>query len=280
MAVWDGQSNGTDALYNSYMAASGSKFIRFPGGSWADIVDWSNLECSGSQTWVISVDEALSFVAAFGAKLQPIVNFSGYWCDTQHSHAEAVQKAADWVRNFNVTRRLGVQHWEIGNESFGSWEQGFTNGTDYGNRFADYYNAMKAVDSTIKIGAVVHEDPAAWNSWTPNVLQAAKAKGVIPDFLIMHMYPTSDPMGSAADAKILAAVDQIATYTNSFNSMVSQYLGSQYVGQIPYWMTEYRSALGTQQIITFVDAMFSAQYILEMAKHGWGGATLGHQEWL
>ena len=68
-------------------------------------------------------------------------------------------EAADWVHYANVDQRLSAfKYWEIGNENYGSWET--DNNTrphdpyTYASRFKDYYTQMKAVDPTIKIGAV------------------------------------------------------------------------------------------------------------------------------
>ena len=154
-AVWEASLDGTDTVCNNLMRYSGQRLIRYPGGSYADILAWDTMgtSASPSHSWCASNDDIINFVGSFGGQLQAIVNFSGYWDNVQHSHTEAVQKAADWVRYMNITRRLGVKYWEIGNEIFGSWEQGYTTGADYGNRFCDFYTAMKNVDSTIKIGA-------------------------------------------------------------------------------------------------------------------------------
>ncbi len=121
IAAWEGSTDGKDAFLNDYLKISGMKFIRYPGGSWADIVAWDTVGVPSSNSWMLDNTEAINFVKAFGAQLQAIVNFSGYWDGVQHTHQEAVAKASNWVRYMNITAGCPIKYWEIGNESYGSW---------------------------------------------------------------------------------------------------------------------------------------------------------------
>jgi len=131
-------------------------------------------------------------------------------------------EAAAWVQESNVTNHYGFKYWEIGNECYGSWETD-TNTVardpyTYAQRFQQYYTQMKAIDPTIKIGAVAvpGEDSYAnntnhpvvnpvtgvtHNGWTPVMLTTLKGLGVIPDFLIYHRYPESP--GAESDQGLL-----------------------------------------------------------------------------
>ena len=103
------------------------------------------------------------------------------------------------------------------------------------------------------------------------MLTAAKAAGVIPDFLIIHNYPlpSGAAAGQATDSEILSFPATVATQTTSLNSIVTSALGSSYVGQIKYFMTEYNSSLGPDaQTNQYVNAMFCSQWIMECAKNG------------
>ena len=78
-------------------------------------------------------------------------------------------------RQSNVTNHYGFKYWEIGNECYGTWETD-TNTVahdpyTYAQRFQQYYTQMKAVDPTIKIGAVAvtGEDSYANNTNHPVV---------------------------------------------------------------------------------------------------------------
>jgi hypothetical protein len=279
LAVWESTVDGYDQQLNKLMAASGTRFVRYPGGSYADIVMWETVGISPSTAWMRSTEDCIRFANSYGAKLQVIVNFSGYWDNTQHTREETVAKAAEQVKYMNITKKLGIKYWEIGNESGGYWEQGHTNALDYGSRFADFYTAMKAVDPTILIGAVsdpYDNEPQANDTWVMrDMFAGAKKKGVIPDFLIIHTYPNYESMSPENDSKMMTYPDTIAILTANLDAMVKKYVGQEYVGKIKYFMTEYRSSLGNKlQLLTYADAMFTAQYIMEMARYGWAGANI------
>jgi hypothetical protein len=296
LTVWDSHQDGTNASFNNLLAASGRRYMRWPGGSWGDAVPWWDIEYvldadpSNNSTWKPSYEETLNqlFPAIslpgdeMAPTLQPIVNFPGIWYGVQHTHEEAVSKAAEWVAD-QTGRSTTAQYWEIGNETIGPWEPGWfdgISGTYYGDRFADFYLAMKTVNPAIKIGANVepHHKLNNWGwydgYWTYDTLVAAKLKGVVPDFLIIHAYPGG---GSATDNPELLArhTDEIASFTSSLDGIVSSALGSSYVGQVRYWMTEWdcgaSSSYNRRQC--YVNAMFHAQYLLEMCKHNWEGAN-------
>jgi hypothetical protein len=276
MATWTALVGSGETTYEERMKVAGVTQIRWPGGSYADIVDWNDLNCPGDGQ--STTDQEIAFIATFGGNMQPIVNFSGFWCQVQHTHAQAVTKAAQWVTYMNVTNHYGTKIWEVGNEDYGkSWEQGATDGTTYGTEYADYYNAMKAVDSTIQVGAVGEGDPTADSNFTNNMLSAAHAKGVTPDFIIIHEYPyyTSNgtDSGAAVDAAVLNNVGDVSGWTSALNAAVSKVYGSS--AKIPYRMTEYSGPLDEAPIVDqYLNAMFASQFMLEIATQGWAGANL------
>src|SRR5436190_1896173 len=77
---------------------------------------------------------------------------------------------AAWVRYANVTKGYGAKYWEIGNEIYGNGHYGADWEADshpaktpveYANNVVAYADAMKAVDPSVKIGAVL-TTPANW----------------------------------------------------------------------------------------------------------------------
>ena len=101
-----------------------------------------------------------------------------------HGHVNAVNAAVAWVQD-QTARATCAEYWEIGNEIGGPWEVGYfpeISGTYYGDYFADFYLAMKAVNPNIKIGACAepqHElQPWGWYQgyWTYDTLVAAAKK--------------------------------------------------------------------------------------------------------
>jgi len=116
----------------------------------------------------------------------------------------------------------GVVYWEIGNEVFGNGYHGQNyeedlhvpygeppdifsgrtrhpdlSGSTYGAGVALYAEAMKAVDPSIKIGAVLNSPPIdSWGrTWNADVLGEC---GTVIDFGIVHFYPGNDPRSMLA----------------------------------------------------------------------------------
>lgn len=119
---------------------------------------------------------------------------------------------------------MGIKYWEIGNETFGTgYYDGSTNGYSvnytaaytgtsrfgiaslspayYGQQVKSFSLAMKAVDPTIKVGAVVSTPPGdySWDNfnntgerWIPQVLSQCATN---IDFVIAHWYPTASGTG-------------------------------------------------------------------------------------
>ena len=277
MSCYNSSNNGSDSTYVTDMQISGCRNIRSPGGSYADIVNWNDITCQ--QSYYATTPQFVSFLQAFGGTMQPIVNFSGYWCYTQYSDPSApVSLAEAWVTwNMSNAGSAKATYWEIGNESYGTWEQGGgISGTTYGQQFAQYYTGMKAIDSTIKIGAVAVPSSTQYGDWTPEMLAACKTAGTIPDFLIIHNYPEGvTGTGATYDAQTLNSLFLPSFQKTALDSAVSTNLGSSYVGQVKYMMTEYSSSLGPSvQTVEYLNAMFVSQWIMECAKNGWAGANL------
>jgi hypothetical protein len=276
MAPWVSTNNGNtpDTTYVEAMQVSGCRNMRWPGGSWADQLNWDDIQCKAN--YEVTTPEYISFLQEFGGSMHPICNFSGNWCGAQNTHSQAVALAAQWV-TWNLTNAgtAKAKYWDIGNEDYGSWEQGNTNGTDYGRKFADYYTAMKAVDPTIMIGAVACPVATEYNGWTPQVLTAAAAAGVVPDFLIIHNYPGPSSTGTAADDVSLVNLALPGMQKTNLDNMVYTYLGTTYVGQVKYYMDEFNINGGPSALTNeYINAMFCSQWILECAKYGWIGANL------
>jgi hypothetical protein len=304
LMAWDGYQSGSNTNFNNLMLASGRKYMRWPGGSWGDAYLWSDMEGpGGAYTWRVSYDETLylfSKLSSINPIMQPIVNFPGYWYDTLNGHEAAVAAAVAWVQD-QSSRIPCARYWEIGNETGGSWEAGWfegISGTYYGDYFADFNIAMKAVNPQIKIGADANPynvlEPWFYvGYWTHDTLVAAYAKGVVPDFLIVHSYPGSGSGPSYNPTLLGAKVDEIgkstSNFTTSMNNIITASIGAQYVGKIKYYMTEwdaggisYDSQNPTNPYYerwkAYVNAMFQSQYILEMAKYGWIGSNPWNQE--
>jgi hypothetical protein len=201
---------------------------------------------------------------------------AGYWAQLRVDHGNAAP--------------LGIRYWEFGNEVYGSlpgtggaqcvpwgWENGWTcDGTEYvsGNAAHDGYlavrAAMRAVDSSILVGAVGFEDPAAYENWGNEVIAAA---GAALDFYVIHPYayyvlPAYDETGFS---EILAQPTvHWTTIRTRLNAAFAAHAGGR---DIPIAVTEFNIVSSqdqdTRQLLTrAINALFLADSIGQAMQQG------------
>jgi len=199
------------------------RYIRIPGGSWANGVYWNGHGVRGPDG---KVDPS-----KVGPDGYPAVDYSDYspsfLVDTKtlhpasngwHGHTD-VKTQHDWIKSFPGTEAMAcpnagtgravdaaewvkwanqkmgynVRMWEIGNELGGSWEAGTEMPLGKGPLTAEIYTArynemataMRKMDPTIKIGSC------------PYVEQALRDCGENVDFVSIHTYPGSTTLSEA-----------------------------------------------------------------------------------
>lgn len=269
-AVWDSVFDTTNTI--SMLTDMDNQALRFPGGSLSNEYHWAT-NTSGSNTWqwATSFDAFAHVATSTRAQVFISVNYG----------TGTPAEAADWVRYSNLTKGYGFKYWEIGNENYGTWETDtntrphdpFT----YATRFKDYYTQMKAVDPTIKIGAVVEtgEDDYAnytdhpalnprtgetHNGWTPVMLATLKSLGVTPDFVTYHRYGQAP--GSENDAALLASSVTWANDAADLRQQLNDYLGAT-AGSVELVCTENNSVYTRpgKQTTSLVNGLFLADSI-------------------
>jgi alpha-L-arabinofuranosidase len=237
--AWDGNLDKPTTI--GILNDLGNPCLRWPGGSWSDGYHWTNETFSPDNGW--TGRNWGSFSTNF---IHVATNTQAQAFITVNYGSSTPEEAAFGVRMFNITNHCNFKYWEVGNEVGGSWE--IDNNTTppwqphdpwtYAMRFKDYYNQMKAVDPTIKVGAVadITEDGTVNNynhpvvnprtgvthyGWTPVMLYTMKPNGVTPDFLIEHKYaPTAGDTGN------LLWNQTWASDAAGLRQMLTDYLGS------------------------------------------------------
>lgn len=200
----------------SAFAATGSRYIRYPGGEKSDAYFWSvapfdkarpTLARTGPYEWPsgdrslmnsdgktfktnpLDFDEFMANCRAVNCVPVIVVAYdSMYKPKTQGgtipTRAQLLKNAVEWVRYANVKKKFGIKYWEIGNESYINSYAGTATPENYGKDLIEFSKAMKAVDPTIKIGA-----NGSGEGWWKTVLPVASAH---IDFLSIHDYPAWD----------------------------------------------------------------------------------------
>ncbi|GCE24445.1 hypothetical protein [Dictyobacter kobayashii] len=224
-AVWDG--NLLDSASSTALKNANVKVLRYPGGSTSDVYHWqsnSNVSGQGYVNPSNNFDAFMGVAQATGAQPMITVNYG----------SGTAQEAAGWVQYANKGgsgyngpvptysgasssgHQYGIKYWEIGNEIYGngtygsSWEYDThaMGPSTYATNVVAYSQAMKAVDPSIKIGAVLTA-PGNWpdgqtstsspQPWNDTVLSTACSS---IDFVIAHWYPQGP--GTETDANLLS----------------------------------------------------------------------------
>ena len=270
-AVWDNQLDNSTTI--NLLSARGSAALRFPGGSLSDQFDWTSNKAGGN-TYPTTFHQFAQVATSLVAQVFITVNYG----------SGSPAAAAAWVSDSNVTNRYGFKYWEVGNEIYGSWETDNNNAPHdpytYANLFAQYYSQMKAVDPTIKVGAVAvpGEDSFAnytnhpvvnpvtgqtHNGWTPVMLATLKSLGVAPDFLIHHRYPQQP--GGENDELLLISSSSWANDASDLRTQLTDYLGSAGAG-VELTCTENNSVSSGpgKQTTSLVNGLFLADSLGEL----------------
>ncbi|MFF5215909.1 cellulose binding domain-containing protein [Micromonospora sp. NPDC000442] len=234
-AIWDSQLGTTDT--SDLLRAAGVQMMRYPGGSYADIYHWRDHTAPGGYVAPgTDFDTFMAGVRRAGAQPMIIANYG----------TGTPEEAAEWVRYANVTKGYDARYWTIGNENYGNGHYGSAweadhhpdkSATYYANLVVAYADAMKAVDPSIKVGAVLTmpanwpdgltagEDPGPWNQ---TVLSIAGQK---IDFVDLHWYPG----GSAAES--LPRTSHITDAVHLLREQITRYAGPN-AGRIGISLTE------------------------------------------
>ncbi len=152
-----------------------------------------------------------------------------YWASLRSSNPLPVDDGYNFLR-INRLNPVGIKYWEVGNECFGTGYYGGGNGyalnynvpydgtnragnpalspARYGQDVNAYVAAIKTVDPTVKVGAVLSTPPDdySWDGyngqhWNDQVL-AQCANNI--DFGIVHWYPSGNNNSGTDNGSILA----------------------------------------------------------------------------
>ncbi|MBI9062008.1 MAG: sulfatase-like hydrolase/transferase [Marinilabiliaceae bacterium] len=283
--------NGSDQLdRTSLYTKSGMGSLRFPAGSGSNkyffdgnIPSDFQIELNGingvNQNYM-TPEIFTDFLTSANSEATVVVNYfyARYGLTTEGTREARVQQAADYaadfVRKMNVELGANIKNWEIGNECYGKWEEGWdvngsiVTGKEYGEDFCVFAEAMKAVDSSIKVGVVVTRDDDEWNSTLlPEVKDHA-------DFLVVHNYFTS--VKDATPENLLGSIGQVESVHTTLLDCVEKYTDKPR-DHFPVAMTEFNTR-GPYNC-TMVNGLFVAQVLGEVIKTGYGMVNLWVSEW-
>lgn len=288
--------------------------IRFPGGNLSSVYFWNaakdqspadapaklvngdtgNEENSGywygknMDNWTMSVDNYYKMLEQTNSTGIITINYGYARYGTSPAPVQTAAKlAADWVRDDNGR----TKYWEIGNESYGSWQAGYRINTQnnkdgqsqiqtgelYGSHFNVYADSMRKaateIGATIYIGAqLIEAEPASWATQTVKTWNSGlfKSIGNAADFFIVHSYYTPYQQNSTPE-QILATP---ATETKSMVDYVSKTVQAAGAQMKPLALTEWNIfAEGSKQQVSYINGIHAAMTLGELIKNKYGMAS-------
>ncbi|HEY0477226.1 MAG TPA: hypothetical protein VGD37_06860 [Kofleriaceae bacterium] len=278
--VWDGAFNTSTTA--DLLLEADNQALRFGGGSLSDAYHWQTNTSEGQTfQWATNLDAFANVALATQASVFITANYG----------SGSPQEAAAEVRYANRTKRYGFKYWEIGNETYGSWELDHNtrphDPVTYATRFKDYVQQMKAADHSIKVGAVVVVDEdsfanypdesvvnprtgAAHRGWNAVLLATLKQLGVTPDFVIYHRYEQGP--GGESDSFLLNSARTWANDAAAIRGMLNDYLGNA-ARNVEIICTENNSVFSNpgRQTTSLVNGLFMADSLANIMKTEFDG---------
>lgn len=137
--------------------------IRYPGGEIADNFNWklNILNDNNSFPYSKSIydsqnrmnfDEFIIWKNSLGAEAIIVINLENGFIEKDLE--KAANLAADWVRYSNIEKKYKIKYWEIGNESYHFGTRHALTAKQYAKALNLFSKKMKAIDNSIKIGAI------------------------------------------------------------------------------------------------------------------------------
>ncbi len=290
VAMWYYAREYNAADVRKWMAELKARYIRLPGGSWANGIFWNGNGVRGADGKVDpskvgpdgypAVDYS-GYAPSFRVSAETLHPESGDWhghvdVKTQQDFVKAIPgseamvcpnagtgrpvDAAEWVKWANKTMGYNVRYWEIGNELGGAWEAGtelpFSQGQltaeMYTKRYNDMANAMREVDPTIKIGGGAFAE------------EMIRDCGENVDFVMIHTYPGSV---TQSESRMFADIaGGIERQTDEVRRWIHQYQPER-ADEIELAYTEWNLAGGVDNARMF-SGLWASIFLAELARHG------------
>ncbi|MEP6747334.1 MAG: alpha-L-arabinofuranosidase [Bacteroidota bacterium] len=311
--LWSGQLTTQPALMQ-YIKDLSPNIIRAPAGSVSDIYFFNGTDASpaptdapanllnasgasaaagywyggNTQSWTFSLDNYYTLLAQTNSTGIITINY-GYarYGTSANPVAAAAHLAADWVR-YDKGR---TKFWEIGNETYGSWEAGYNidvtknkdgqpalvTGALYGQHFKVFADSMRAAaaqtGATIYIGATLYDKPAASfdyasiQTWNQGVLSKS---GTSPDYYIVHDYFTAYNANSSV-ADILGTGATVPAAAMSYTQSQITAAGNAIK---PIALTEWNiQAIGSKQNVSYIAGIHATKALGAIIKNQFGEAS-------
>lgn len=269
---------------------AGVGLLRFPGGLDSDLYHWQShtLEVGKSDPRD-TFDAYMGVAQRVGAESMITVNYGD----------GTAAEAAGWVQYANkggpgysgpiptytggsrTGHTYGIKYWEVGNENYGDGTYGVTwennkhapGPLPYARSVVAYSHAMKAIDPTIHIGAVLttpgiwpdgNTNPLSRRPWNQTVLSTACSA---IDFVVLHWYAQNP--GNETDAELLSSPEHIGGIVATVRDEIQRDCGA-HASAVQIMVTETNSVSYQpgKQTVSLVNALFMADDYMTWLENG------------
>ncbi len=291
-----------DPLLTSLVSLLKPGTIRFPGGDASNMYffnglpndlpskvytydsEWTDFgDGSADINWKMNTQQYYDFLESANSEGMITVNYPYARYGTgPNPVVKAASEAANWVR-FDNGR---TKYWEIGNETYASWEGGFRidtsenqdgqpsliNGALYGSHFRVFADSMrkaaKEINAEIFIGAVFADHENIWDASNRNItrtwnntlapqLQTTNS-GNYADFISVHSYFLE---GESTPSEIINSYQKL----DKIKEYVYSELDESGVAHVPLALTEWNVTPGYQTTqVGALHAVATISYLLEL----------------
>ncbi|MFA9392139.1 MAG: T9SS type A sorting domain-containing protein [Prolixibacteraceae bacterium] len=300
-AAWGGKLEQSALLVES-LTELAPNIIRWPGGSMSDDYFWkatSQETCPkdlpsnytfadlkyglNNNGWTMSTDSYYELLKKTNSTGIITVNYGYARLGTSDDPVlTAAKYAADWVRYDKGKTR----YWEIGNEDFGSWENGYSidvsqnkdgqpkinSGDLYGKHCRVFIEEMKKaareIGNDIKIGVVAMDSHVTYDAvqrdWNKGMMAQVAD---VADYIIVHSYYTPYQENSTI-ATILNSPDKTINMNQYINDGLKTNANH---APLPMALTEWNIfAEGSGQQVSYINGMHAALILGELIKNNYG----------
>jgi alpha-N-arabinofuranosidase len=276
--IWDPVRHAPVPESIEFARQIGMRILRYPGGCLVHNFNWKNAVGPVEQRpdFAFGVDEFIEFCRGVGA--EPLMMVSDY--------VGGPQDAADLVEYLNApsgpahpwaqkraagghAEPYGIVYFEMGNESDHGNHQvqpprKFT-AAQYAEWFNDCSRRMRAVDPTIRMGALMGTGTGPDDPWNAAVLARTAGNA---DFIVVHTYavglwgePWAGLTGDRLMRACMAASDQLEALLARYREVIRRHAGR----DLPLAITEYNAAFVQEKPVpyrySYGAALFSADYV-------------------
>lgn len=252
--------------------SSGMAVLRFPGGCGTHHYVWQNAIGKDRKQFLFGIDEFLKICEEVGA--EPVITLSYFEGDEADkanlveylnllddgNHEWAVKRSQDGHKE-----PYGVKYFEVGNEDWHGDHRSIKKvlPEDYAKRYLKYYHSMKAVDPSIKIGAILYTE-----EWNKRMLGLIKDK---IDFAIIHTYPSPEASREkieqmkSGDIYNISLAAPIVNDDNIFKQAL-QLLNKESGKSVPLAITEFNGGFAQEKPVPYRHCLGTALINAELLR--------------